>query len=36
MDLREMGYDPGDWIAFAEDRDQSLAGLCKGGKESPA
>ena len=22
MDLREVGYDPGDWIALAEDRDQ--------------
>ena len=22
MDLREMGCDPGDWIALAEDRDQ--------------
>ena len=22
MDFREMGYDPGDWIALAEDRDQ--------------
>ena len=21
MDLREMGCDPGDWIALAEDRD---------------
>ena len=30
MDLREMGCDPGDCIALAEDRDQ--VGLCKGGK----
>ena len=22
MDLREVGCDPGDWIALAEDRDQ--------------
>ena len=22
LDLREVGYDPGDWIALAEDRDQ--------------
>ena len=22
MDLREVGYDPRDWIALAEDRDQ--------------
>ena len=22
MDLREVGCDPGEWIAFAEDRDQ--------------
>ena len=22
MDMREVGYDPGDWIALAEDRDQ--------------
>ena len=34
MDLREVGCDPGDWIALAEDRDQ-MAGLCKGGNESP-
>ena len=25
MDLREVGYDPGDWIALAEDRDQGQA-----------
>ena len=25
MDLRQMGCDPGDWIDFAEDRDQCLA-----------
>ena len=24
MDLREVGCDPGDWTALAEDRDQSL------------
>ena len=30
MDLREVGCDPGDWIALAEDRDQ-----CKGGNEPP-
>ena len=22
MDLREVGCDPGEWISFAEDRDQ--------------
>ena len=22
MDLRQVGFDPGDWIALAEDRDQ--------------
>ena len=22
MDLMEVGYDPGDWIALAKDRDQ--------------
>ena len=22
LDLREVGWDPGDWIALAEDRDQ--------------
>ena len=22
VDLREVGYDPGEWIALAEDRDQ--------------
>ena len=22
MDFREVSYDPGDWIALAEDRDQ--------------
>ena len=25
MDLMEVGCDPGDWIAFAEERDQWLA-----------
>ena len=25
MDLKELGYVPGDWIALAEDRDQSWA-----------
>ena len=25
MDLREVGYDPGDWIALAEDRDHCRA-----------
>ena len=34
MDLREMGCDPRDWIAHAEDRGQ-MAGLCKGGNEPP-
>ncbi|KAJ4433362.1 hypothetical protein ANN_15621 [Periplaneta americana] len=32
MDLREMGYDDGDWINLAQDRDQ-IAGLCEGGNE---
>ena len=27
MDLREVGCDPGDWIALAEDRDQWRAYL---------
>ena len=31
MDLREVGCDPGDWIGFAEDRDQWRAG----GNEPP-
>ena len=22
MDLKEVGFDPGDWIALAENRDQ--------------
>ena len=34
MDLREVGCDPVDWIALAEDRDQ-WRGLCKGGNEPP-
>ena len=25
MDLKEVGFDPADWIALAEDRDQSRA-----------
>ena len=25
VDLKEVGYDPGDWIDLAEDRDQWLA-----------
>ena len=25
MDLREVGYDPGEWIDLAEDRDQRRA-----------
>ena len=28
MDLRDVGYDPGDWIALAEDRV-----LCNDGNE---
>ena len=35
MDLREVSCDLGDWIGLAEDRDQSMVGLCKGGNESP-
>ena len=35
IDLREVGCDPRDWIALAEDKDQ-MAGLCKGGNEPPA
>ncbi|KAJ4443652.1 hypothetical protein ANN_05327 [Periplaneta americana] len=31
MDLREVGYDDGDWINLAQDRD-----LCEGGNEHPA
>ena len=27
IDLRKVGCDPGDWIAFAEDRDQWRAYL---------
>ena len=34
IDLREVGCDPRDWIAFAEDRDQ-MADLCKGANEPP-
>ena len=34
MDLREVGYDPGEWKDFAEDRDQWQA-YVKGGDESP-
>ena len=34
MDLREVGCDPRDWIALAEDRGP-MAGLCKGGNEPP-
>ena len=30
MDLRDVGFDTGDWIVFAQ-----MAGLCKGGIEPP-
>ena len=33
VDLKEVGCDPRDWIALAEDKDQ-LAGLRKGGNKS--
>ena len=34
MDLREVDYDPGDWIVLAEDRDQRRA-YVRGGNEPP-
>ena len=27
MDLRQVGFDPGDWIALAVDRDQERANI---------
>jgi hypothetical protein len=32
MDVREIGWDGGDWIDLAQDRDQ-WRGSCEGGNE---
>ena len=35
MDLREVGWDPGEWIDLAEDREGTIGEPSKGGNEPP-